>query len=102
MPTYAMGRLPHLFSDPLSFKPERWEKGDDLTQEAPRYASLPFGSGPRMCVGRRVAELELHIALARIISSFNVSYTDTTPIDIAVKLFLIPKTSLNLKFDDIK
>lgn len=102
MPTYAMGRLPHIFTDPLSFKPERWDKGDDPSQEVPRFASLPFGSGPRMCVGRRVAELELHIALARIIGSFNISYTESTPIDIALKFLLIPKTSLNLKFEDIK
>ncbi|XP_003384618.1 PREDICTED: cytochrome P450 27C1-like [Amphimedon queenslandica] len=102
MPTYAMGRLPHVFNDPLSFKPERWEKGDDPTQEVPRFASLPFGSGPRMCVGRRVAELELHIALARIIGSFNVSYTEKTPMEIALKFLLVPKTSLNLKFEDIK
>lgn len=100
LPTYTMGRLPHLFPDPLSYKPERWDRSEG--SQTPRYSSLPFGTGPRMCVGRRVAELELHIALARVIDSFNVAYLDEKPMEPTLKILLSPKTQLNLRFEDIK
>ena len=49
MPVVVMGRMPQLFSNPEQFSPERWSR-DNKEQMHP-FASLPFGTGPRMCVG---------------------------------------------------
>ena len=43
------GRLPHIFPEPERFKPERWSRENKNTP--PVFSSLPFGFGPRMCVG---------------------------------------------------
>lgn len=46
-----MGRDPELFPDPNSFKPERWSRSSEESADRNPFAWLPFGYGPRMCVG---------------------------------------------------
>uniref|UniRef100_A0A8C3NZC6 Cytochrome P450 family 27 subfamily B member 1 n=1 Tax=Cyanoderma ruficeps TaxID=181631 RepID=A0A8C3NZC6_9PASS len=60
---YATSRDSRFFPAPDAFRPERWLHP---------FASLPFGLGPRSCVGRRLAELQLHMALAQILLRFEV------------------------------
>jgi cytochrome P450 len=52
------------------FLPERWLKspGDSLYRIHP-FASLPYGHGARMCLGRRFADLEIQILLAKASAS---------------------------------
>ena len=57
MPLMAMGRLPQLFPEPDRFKPERWSTGAEDTPNV--FASLPFGFGPRMCVGMFFLPVEI-------------------------------------------
>ena len=66
------------FVDPLAFKPERWlaETVPPLTSAAKR-AAMPFGSGPRMCPGRYLALLEMKMAMATLLSSFDIVSVDT-------------------------
>lgn len=53
------------FQKAKEFIPERWLR--DRPQGAiHHHASLPFGIGPRMCAGRRIAEQEMYILLARV------------------------------------
>ena len=68
---------PH-FSEPQSFRPERWlaDAAEPLSAEAKR-AAMPFGSGPRMCPGRYLALLEMKMAMAMLLSSFEISSVDT-------------------------
>jgi cytochrome P450 len=59
------------FDDPLSFRPERWDTSSTprLRSEAPLPdgAFFPFGAGPRVCIGKRFAELEAVLVLAHIV-----------------------------------
>ena len=99
MSNFGMGRLLYLFPEPEDFKPERWEKSSiDLPHQ---FASLPFGFGPRMCVGRRVAELELYIALSRIINNFKIGFHEGTPIEPIQKVFTLPERQVNLSFQEV-
>ena len=52
------------------FIPERWMKGPngeppDSRQTHP-FVYMPFGFGPRMCLGRRFAEMEIHTLVAKV------------------------------------
>lgn len=52
------------FEDPGQYRPQRW-----LRNEAESYhpfASLPFGHGPRMCPGKRLAEQEIVVLLKKV------------------------------------
>lgn len=63
-------QLEKYFPDPGSFKPERW-LGPSRHEINP-FASMPFGTGPRMCVGRRFAEHQLHMTVAKLVLKFKL------------------------------
>jgi cytochrome P450 len=66
------------FSNPDAFEPERWlaDAPNPLSTEAKR-AAMPFGSGPRMCPGRYLALLEMKMAMAMLLSSFDIEAVGT-------------------------
>ena len=66
------------FARPEEFKPERWlaSATEPLSNSAKR-AALPFGSGPRMCPGRYLALLEMKMAMAMLLDSFEIESVDT-------------------------
>ncbi|XP_070180361.1 1,25-dihydroxyvitamin D(3) 24-hydroxylase, mitochondrial-like [Littorina saxatilis] len=47
-----MGRREEMFEDPNSFRPERWLRDRDEVNSIHPFASLPFGHGRRMCIGK--------------------------------------------------
>jgi cytochrome P450 len=56
------------FDDPLLFRPERWE--NDLGKRLPRFAYLPFGGGPRICIGNSFALMEASLILAAMLRRY--------------------------------
>ena len=68
------GRDPFQFSDPERFLPERWLRGCPVQHNAHPYASIIFSHGPRMCIGRRYAELENYILAIKILQRYRLEY----------------------------
>jgi len=60
--TYALHRDPRFFDDPERFDPARFASGWE--ERVPRYAYLPFGGGPRVCIGNGFAMMEARLILA--------------------------------------
>lgn len=66
---YRLHRDERFWDDPASFRPARW------TETSPRekgFAYVPFGGGPRACIGRRFALLEATLVLATIGQRFHL------------------------------
>jgi len=61
--TYNLQRHPAFWSSPEQFQPERWLDGG---RPSSRYAYMPFGAGPRTCVGIHFASVEGPLLLALI------------------------------------
>ncbi|NWW56179.1 CP11A protein, partial [Ifrita kowaldi] len=58
---YAMGRDAAVFPKPEQFRPQRW-----LAAGPKPFQGLSFGFGPRQCLGRRIAELEMQLFLMHV------------------------------------
>jgi cytochrome P450 len=67
---YAMHRDPALWEDPLRFDPDRFLP--ERSKGRSRWQYLPFGGGPRSCIGDHFAMLEAALALATIIRSAEI------------------------------
>ncbi|KAH9379975.1 hypothetical protein HPB48_009871 [Haemaphysalis longicornis] len=74
------GRLEENFTNASQFVPERWMRPNEKDAEDEDrkawtlhpFASIPFSMGPRMCIGRRISELELSILLAKVLRKYRV------------------------------
>jgi cytochrome P450 len=76
---------PDLYQDPESFDPDRW-----LDTRPDRTAYLPFGGGPRKCIGERFAQSEAALALAEIITHWTVEPVTHPPATLALQDVLVP------------
>ncbi|MFC7232497.1 cytochrome P450 [Saliphagus sp. GCM10025308] len=74
LPQWGIHRDERLFDAPRSFRPDRWLEPDAY----PDFAYFPFGGGPRACIGRRFALLELRLALATILRTVSLEATPET------------------------
>lgn len=68
---YTLHRDPRFWDSPEDFRPERFASGGEI-ERVPRYAYLPFGAGPRRCIGENLAQLEMVMALTRILQRFEL------------------------------
>lgn len=65
---YITHRDPSLYPTPLRFKPERWEHVQPTI-----YEYLPFGAGPRVCIGAGFASMSLRIVLPMILQRYRLT-----------------------------
>ncbi|MCR9142877.1 MAG: cytochrome P450 [bacterium] len=80
---YTTHRNPKYFPEPDRFLPERWEGSDadsaGLYESLPRYVYLPFGGGPRICVGNHFAMMEAVLILGTLVRSKRFARTAEDP-----------------------
>jgi cytochrome P450 len=75
---------PEIFVKPAEFIPERWLAPDAREKLEPYY--VPFGRGPRSCVGLNLAYAELFTLVAAVIRRFpTLKIYDTSPDDVVAK-----------------
>uniref|UniRef100_A0A673JEJ6 Cytochrome P450 3A n=1 Tax=Sinocyclocheilus rhinocerous TaxID=307959 RepID=A0A673JEJ6_9TELE len=98
IPTFALHRDPDYWSDPESFKPERFTKGNKESIDP--YMYMPFGLGPRNCIGMRFAQVSMKLAIVEILQRFDVSVCDQTqvPLELGTSGLLVPKDPIKLQF----
>jgi cytochrome P450 len=76
---FGMHRDPALWDDPLAFDPERFSAKNFAALD--RWQYIPFGAGPRSCIGDHFAMLELTLALGTIIRDVEIrSHADDFPL----------------------
>ena len=92
---WVMHRDPRFFADPEAFQPERWE--NELARRLPKFAYLPFGGGPRICIGNRFAMMEAKLALAAIARRFRFELAPETKVDLFPSVTLRPRGGLKLR-----
>jgi cytochrome P450 len=92
---WVLHRHPHHFERPLEFRPERWS--GDLARQLPRFAYIPFGGGPRICIGNRFAMMEAALILATVASRFRLEWQKDHPVVPFPSITLRPKNGIWIK-----
>ncbi|XP_029102591.1 cytochrome P450 3A30-like [Scleropages formosus] len=97
IPIYPLHRDPDLWTDPEVFKPERFCK--ENKESIDPYAYMPFGAGPRNCIGMRFAIVLIKLAIVEILQNFSIVTCKETviPLELDVQGFLRPKHAVKLK-----
>ncbi|XP_075234663.1 putative cytochrome P450 301a1, mitochondrial [Lycorma delicatula] len=95
-PTIVTGNMPEYVTNPDHFYPERWMKKSNNDNYIHPFASLPYGHGPRMCLGRRFADLEMQILLAKLVRSYKLEYLHE-PLEYKVTFMYAPEGPLKFR-----
>ena len=95
----VMGNSTVYVKDPDVFRPERFIKGSPLFENLHPFLLLPFGHGPRMCVGRRFAELEVFTFMSKMLQNFTIEWHHD-PLDFKVATLLYPSSPLRFTLID--
>jgi cytochrome P450 len=67
---YVLHRQPAYWPDPDRFDPDRFTP--ERSAERPKFAYLPFGAGPRQCIGNQFALLEAHLSVATLAQAYRL------------------------------
>lgn len=92
---WVMHRSARFFESPTEFRPDRWLDG--LMDCPPPYVYIPFGAGPRGCLGSRFAPLETSLILATIGQKFSFELQTHSSVEPVLVLTLRPEGGLPVK-----
>ncbi|XP_066928075.1 steroid 17-alpha-hydroxylase/17,20 lyase-like [Clytia hemisphaerica] len=70
---YSMHHDPTHWNEPEKFKPERWLNADGSLKKEKATHYIPFSAGTRVCLGKRMAEMQLFLIVTRLLVNFEVS-----------------------------
>lgn len=103
MPIFGMHHDPKHFPEPEKFIPERFS--DENKDTINPYVYMPFGHGPRKCIGNRFALMETKTLLVHVLRKFRIKFTDRSkyPVEFCKKTFnMTKKDGFWLKFEERK
>lgn len=104
IPIYAIHHDPEIYTQPDKYDPDRFSPEEVAKRH--QFSFMPFGEGPRICIGLRFAVLEVKIALVKILTNFEFKL-DRSKTSIPMKfsprkLILSPDEDIMINFDQIK
>ena len=102
VPIYALHHDPEAWPDPEVYDPERF-RGPAKDTRHP-FQFLPFGAGPRNCIGMKYVMMEMKVALVRILRKFKFVRSPETQVPLALSsaVTLAPRNGIHLRVKRVK
>jgi cytochrome P450 len=91
---YVMHRTPAYWEQPERFEPERFTP--DRLAERPRYTYVPFGGGPRQCIGNNFAMMEMQLILAMVAQRYQLQSVPGQLVEPHIALTLQPRRGVQV------
>lgn len=91
---YAIQRDPKYWDNPNEFDPSRFNPGKE--KDRPKLAYMPFGAGPRMCIGNNFAMMEMQMILALLVKKYNFELDKTQKVEPNPLVTLKPKEGIRM------
>ncbi|OWF41183.1 Cholesterol 24-hydroxylase [Mizuhopecten yessoensis] len=89
---YATSRSEQNIRQPLDFLPERFD--NDSSERISKYAVTPFSAGPHTCIGKKYAEMEMKIIIAKIMQNFDFELIPGQTSEVQGNVFIQPKSEV--------
>jgi cytochrome P450 len=93
---YGIHHSVKLWEEPEAFRPERFGP-DQIRQQMP-YAYIPFGGGPRLCIGNQFALTEMQLVLLEMLRRFDIEAVAQPPVDLLPLITLRPRQEIKVRF----
>jgi len=91
---YAMHHNERYYPEPFKFDPERWTP--QARAARPKYSYLPFGGGPRLCIGEQFAWTEGILIIATLARRWKLRTVSSQPVQLQPLLTLRPKNGIRM------
>lgn len=91
---YILHRLERFYPEPLRFLPERWTQANEAARH--KFAYVPFGGGPRVCIGEGFAWMEGVLVLATIAQRWKLRLVPDHPVELKPLITLRPKFGMKM------
>ena len=95
---YGAHHAPQHWPDPEDFKPERFVKGSEKLRTPFTY--VPFGGGPRVCIGNHYAMLQILMILSVLLRKYDLELTPGQTIEPRAVVILRPKHGIRMTFTE--
>ena len=83
---FELHRNPNIWENPTVFNPENFSP--ENVKNRPKFNYLPFGAGPRICIGQQFALMEMQLILAAIIKRFTFETVSSHPVSMYPQIVL--------------
>ncbi len=93
---YGAHHARHAWGDPEQFRPERFVKENEK-QRTP-FTYMPFGGGPRVCIGNQYAMLQILMILSMILRRYDFELSPGQEIEERAMVILRPKNGIKMRF----
>ncbi|XP_033733675.1 cholesterol 24-hydroxylase-like [Pecten maximus] len=93
---YATSRAEQNVANPTKFLPERFDRNSP--EKLRRYVSTPFSVGPHICIGKKFAEIEMKIMIAKIMQNFDFELVPGQTFEIQDNATIQPKDGVKCFF----
>lgn len=92
---WLVHRHPDFWPDPEVFDPSRFVP--EAEAERHRFAYIPWGAGPRVCIGAGLSRLEARVILRRLVGAFELELVDPEPVPPRPVVMLAPAREIQMR-----
>lgn len=97
---YVTHRNPAFWPNPLGFDPQRFTP--EAALQRPRYAYIPFGGGPRLCIGDRFALMEAPLIMTAVAQRFRLNLLPGHPVIMDPLVTLRPRHGILMSLESME